>query len=346
MTTETTTEQVNKTKRADLSLIDPRNIGILEGFNIRSIDPNSNDIVWLSESIKEHGVKNALTVRANPAYHKINNNTVPEYLVVDGHRRMTAIMRLLDEGVDIPYVPCVSKKINDEEAILRMFLQNEGEPLSILEKAEGVRRFELFGYQQNEIAKMISESPATVSKLLQVASLPKKIKNKIAAKFISPTLALQILRTSKSEEELINKFELLIHESQYIGEVEVKGRAKTAFISPDTDTAEEGMMPSADKTNAIYENTAKFGKVFEKEMPLKPKKITAKSAAKLGIIKDTPLNMAANYIDGLSSDSTGQNLSEDRIRFLKDFLKLLKNNKTKEEEIIATIDKFIEEKSY
>lgn len=59
-------ENVNETKRTDLYRIDPRNIKIKEGFNIRSIDAESDDMLRLVESIRVNGVKRPLVVRVNP----------------------------------------------------------------------------------------------------------------------------------------------------------------------------------------------------------------------------------------------------------------------------------------
>ena len=52
------TEQAIQTKRTDLFLIDPRNIVVVEGFNVR----REFDLEELKEQIKDKGVLNPVTV--------------------------------------------------------------------------------------------------------------------------------------------------------------------------------------------------------------------------------------------------------------------------------------------
>lgn len=50
--------ETNKTKNTDLFLIDPRNIVVVDGFNVR----RDFDLDELKEQIKAKGVLNPLTV--------------------------------------------------------------------------------------------------------------------------------------------------------------------------------------------------------------------------------------------------------------------------------------------
>ena len=50
--------EVNATKRTDLFLIDPRNIVVMDGFNVR----RDFDLEELKEQIKANGVLNPVTV--------------------------------------------------------------------------------------------------------------------------------------------------------------------------------------------------------------------------------------------------------------------------------------------
>lgn len=205
MTNLTDENVILETKRKDLFEVDPRNIKLVEGFNIRNIDAESDGIQHLKASIKENGLQRPLVLKANPDKEEDGQ----EYIAVDGHRRLTAIKQLIEEGEDIRYVKAeISKRMNDEQALLAMFTLNDGEPLNPIEKAEGVRRLiEVYGYTPAEVATKIAESYATVSNLLILSNMPKSIKNKISQNIISAGLALQISRKVKDEHKFVEQIE-------------------------------------------------------------------------------------------------------------------------------------------
>jgi len=198
---------VLETKRKDLYEVDPRNVKLVDGFNIRTIDPDSDDIQHLKASIKENGLQRPLVLKANPDA-AVDGK---EYIAVDGHRRLTAINLLIAEGEDIRYVKAeISKRMNDEQALLAMFTLNDGEPLNPIEKAEGVRRLiDVYGYTPAEVATKIAETQATVSNLMKLAQMPKNIRNKIAQNLISASLVLQISRKVKDETKFAEQVEEL-----------------------------------------------------------------------------------------------------------------------------------------
>lgn len=87
--------ETNKTKNTDLFLIDPRNIVVVDGFNVR----RDFDLDELKEQIKAKGVLNPLTVIAFK-----DDEGNEKYKLVDGERRYRATMLAISEGADIPYV--------------------------------------------------------------------------------------------------------------------------------------------------------------------------------------------------------------------------------------------------
>ena len=70
--------ETNKTKNTDLFLIDPRNIVVVDGFNVR----RDFDLDELKEQIKAKGVLNPLTVIAFK-----DDEGNEKYKLVDGERR-------------------------------------------------------------------------------------------------------------------------------------------------------------------------------------------------------------------------------------------------------------------
>lgn len=90
--------ETNPTKRKDIFLVDPRNIRVVDGFNVR----RDFDLEELKEQIKSKGVLNPITVIAYK-----DENGMELYKLVDGERRYRATMLAISEGADIPFVPAL-----------------------------------------------------------------------------------------------------------------------------------------------------------------------------------------------------------------------------------------------
>lgn len=165
--------ETNKTKNTDLFLIDPRNIVVVDGFNVR----RDFDLDELKEQIKAKGVLNPLTVIAFK-----DDEGNEKYKLVDGERRYRATMLAISEGADIPYVRAMKarKDASTEELYIQQMMRNEGKKFTEYECAIMFRRFkEEFGYSQVEIADKFKKSPAFISKCLSLLDLPPYIQERI-----------------------------------------------------------------------------------------------------------------------------------------------------------------------
>lgn len=188
----------NKTKNTDLFLIDPRNIVVVDGFNVR----RDFDLDELKEQIKAKGVLNPLTVIAFK-----DDEGNEKYKLVDGERRYRATMLAISEGADIPYVRAMKarKDASTEELYIQQMMRNEGKKFTEYECAIMFKRFkEEFGYTQNEIAEKFKKSPAFVSKCLSLMDLPIEIQERIINKQISASAAKDIVANYDTEEEQVN----------------------------------------------------------------------------------------------------------------------------------------------
>ena len=190
--------ETNKTKNTDLFLIDPRNIVVVDGFNVR----RDFDLDELKEQIKAKGVLNPLTVIAFK-----DDEGNEKYKLVDGERRYRATMLAISEGADIPYVRAMKarKDASTEELYIQQMMRNEGKKFTEYECAIMFKRFkEEFGYTQNEIAEKFKKSPAFVSKCLSLMDLPIEIQERIINKQISASAAKDIVANYDTEEEQVN----------------------------------------------------------------------------------------------------------------------------------------------
>lgn len=178
--------ETNTTKRKDIFLVDPRNIVVVDGFNVR----RDFDLDELKEQIKEKGVLNPLTVTAYK-----DEDGVERYKLVDGERRYRATMLAISEGADIPYVPALKapKDASVKDLYIEQMMRNEGKRFTELECAIMFRRFkEEFGYSQVQIAETFKKSPAFVSKCLALLDLPQYLQDKIASGELSAKAAREL----------------------------------------------------------------------------------------------------------------------------------------------------------
>ena len=147
--------KTNQTKKTDIFLIDPRNIVVMENFNVR----RDFDLDELKEQIKAKGVLNPLTVVP------FKEDGVEKYKLVDGERRYRAVMLAIEEGVDIPFVKALKAPRNAsmEALYVEQMMRNEGKKFTEYECGLMFKRFkDEYGYNQTEIADKFIRHPSEV----------------------------------------------------------------------------------------------------------------------------------------------------------------------------------------
>ena len=159
--------ETNKTKRSDIYSIDPRNIIVKDGFNSRV---NFGDIDELAQQIKEKGMLNPVTVQT------IKTPDGDKYQLVDGERRYRAVMKLIEDGENIPYIKAmmVSPELTKSELYVQQAMRNEGKNFNEYEWAILANKLKSeCGIENNsEIARMLGKNAGVVSYWLQILSMP------------------------------------------------------------------------------------------------------------------------------------------------------------------------------
>lgn len=199
-----TESTLNKAKKKDIHLLDPRGI---------SFDPENNprqfygtDQAWkeFKNSIKVNGVQMPISIK----------RTSDGIVLVHGYRRMKAVMELIEEGIDIKYVKAeaVAKGYNEEKELLDHLTLNSGLPLTPMEEAIVFQRLIDRGWTQKEIGDAVGKTQGKVSNTLKLANLPKRIQNYINEGLVSGTLVSQLLKANKNNYQevtlqLIGKIE-------------------------------------------------------------------------------------------------------------------------------------------
>ena len=188
--------ETNATKRTDIFLIDPRNIVVVENFNVR----RDFDLEELKEQIKSKGVLNPVTVIP------FKEDGVERYKLVDGERRYRATMLAIEEGANIQYIKALKapKDASLEDLYIEQMMRNEGKRFTEYECALIFRRFkEEFGYSQVEIADKFKKSPAFISKCLSLLDLPPYIQEKIVRGELSAKAAMEIASSYDTPKEQV-----------------------------------------------------------------------------------------------------------------------------------------------
>lgn len=129
------------------------------------------NIEELEEQIEVEGLNSNLLVRPMP-------NEDGAYELIGGHRRYTALTRLVEKGLDrFKIIPCKVVKVNDLDAEIMLINDNaNNRELSSYEKKEQVKRLDLLynekkkrgekvpGRIRERIAKDLNMSPAMVGR--------------------------------------------------------------------------------------------------------------------------------------------------------------------------------------
>lgn len=200
---------MSKEQRRDVFYLDPAKIEIRDGFNVRT---DLGDIESLAQSILENGVMQPLK-----GYRGKSKNP-KNYIVTNGHRRLTAVRLLIERGhysnsVDRPddsdkegkiFMPFIfeSQGYSDERRIFDMFILNDGKQLLPIEQAEGIDRLLNYGYTIPEVAKKLGREPIYISNLHRLHNAPKKFKNLVGQDVISSTYAIKLMQEHEDFDEI------------------------------------------------------------------------------------------------------------------------------------------------
>lgn len=188
-----------KTTKKDLLMVSPMNIMIDKDFNTRT---DFGEMEELVASIIENGVLNPIK-----AYSTGLGDG--KYVLVDGERRFRAVMIALERGNPIVRIPVIPvRKKSKEELTFEIITNNEGKPLTPIEKGVTYARLLNYGYAQSEIAKKIGRSVAHVSQMISlVENTPAKVQNMIQGGEVSANVVIQASKFLPDANELTESIE-------------------------------------------------------------------------------------------------------------------------------------------
>ena len=186
----------HKTVNQTISMIPLDQIEVIPGLNPRFNLPNMEEII---SSIRENGIQEPLKVFLNPETGK--------YAIVKGHRRYTASLSIATSD-DLDHseimIPCLKYGgVPEDEMILRdHIISNSGEPFTVLEKAEIIKRYKDLGFSITEISKQIGFTYQQTYNLEILSSAPSEIKQMISEGIVSSTLIFEEFKKKRSSRKL------------------------------------------------------------------------------------------------------------------------------------------------
>lgn len=140
----------------------------------------------LSSSIKEHGVLQPITVRAQG----------DRYEIIAGERRFRA-----SQKAGLSTIPAIVKNVSDVEAYELALIENlQREDLDAIEEARGYQRLaNEFNLTQEQIAQKVGKNRATVANSTRLLDLPEEIQSFVSQKLLTAGHAKAILGIPSAE---------------------------------------------------------------------------------------------------------------------------------------------------
>ncbi len=180
----------NSSKVGEIVRIALDKIVIREGFNVRE---DMGELEELSKSILNNG--QSMPGRVDVA----EDGT---FILVDGHRRFSALKLLVEDGHEPYFLAIVNgKRTTEEQRILQMFTTQDNKPLTAPEVAELILRLVNLGHDQLSVANKIGKTPAYVSQMLGFANETPEIKNLVKEGKVKVSTVFNVRRTIKNQAE-------------------------------------------------------------------------------------------------------------------------------------------------
>lgn len=178
-------------------MIFSRNLEKIRNIPVIQIEPNRSqprrcfskkELEGLSESIKENGILQPLSVRKVFA---------SKFELIAGERRLRAAIM-----ADLRTVPCLIFDCDETQASIFTLLENlQRSELNFFEEAEFIQRLiQNWDINQDIIAKKIGEKQSTIANKLRLLKLSKEQRNKILEANLSERHAIAVLNLDNEQQ--------------------------------------------------------------------------------------------------------------------------------------------------
>ena len=183
--------------------------GLISRINISNITPNpfqpridfeKNSLMELSNSIKEHGIIQPITVR------KIGRDN---FQIISGERRYQA-----SKITNINEIPCYIRIANDEEMLEMAIVENiQRKDLNSIEIGLSYQRLiEECNLTHEQLSKKVSKNRSTITNFLRLLKLPIEVQKALRDSKITMGHARALLSFS-SDKEILEAYNKIISEN-------------------------------------------------------------------------------------------------------------------------------------
>lgn len=218
----------------DLFRIDPYKIVIREGWNPRS---TLDDLADLKTSIRENGfyVDKALLLYRRGV----------DLELISGHRRLRAVLELIEEGIPIVSVPAVLDQTGDEgERLARAISANQnGIPLDPMDEGRAFQRLVGYGWETRRIAVKIGRSQSYVYGRLKLLEAETDVLNAAARGEITQTDVVRTVEhASKDGVKQTEALDQIIKKRKAVKKSALSGRSLSEALLEDAACAMKSLL--------------------------------------------------------------------------------------------------------
>ena len=169
-------------------------IHVVPGFNVREETPAYKARVKaIADSIEANGYMRDKPIAGFVGQDDDENDVI---FCTDGHTRLAAIDLLLEKGVEVGFIPVVTKPrgTSMEDLTIGLYVSNTGEKLTPFEVGTVCKRLVGYGMEPKDIAHRLGITKVYVDQLLDLVAAPKAVRDLVSQGKVSATLASQTLK--------------------------------------------------------------------------------------------------------------------------------------------------------
>lgn len=188
-------KETYKTIKSDAYKIDPHNIVVVDGFNSRCVF----EVDELAAQIKEQGVLNPISVVPFT-----DENGVEKYKLVDGERRYRAVMKLIEEGVEIARIPAIflPKTTSLEDLYVQQAMRNEGRVFNEYEWGLlAIKLRDKCGLSTQEIAHKLGKDDGVVGYWFKIQEMDERLRNLVRDNLLCGSDLRRVLQAHGWDEQ-------------------------------------------------------------------------------------------------------------------------------------------------
>ncbi len=227
---------------------------------------DEQELLELSNSIKENGILQPIIVRKSSKKDKYNNSI---YEIVAGERRWRAAKNL-----NLKKVPIIITDVTDKQALVNGIIENvQRHDLDPLEEANGYERLiEEFNYTQENIAQIVGKSRSHVANILRLLNLPKSAQLLLASGKISVGHARALINCKQIDlvlQEVIRD-NLNVRQTETLV-ANIQGKTKKVDNKSDGKSATEGTVIKLSHDMEINEDIASIERDITRILRMKTK---------------------------------------------------------------------------